>query len=162
MFFEFNDFTVSGYIKLKFNNTKLATLVNKGCTNDLTLISNTGIASRVIRNIHFQQLSSFKYLINRPRRVYMVGLGFKNFILNSSLFILVGDCNYLIFAIPEGVKVLCKKNQVYILSNDSIIAGDFVMKIKKVKRLNLYKGKGVLEFRNFKFMKLKVGKKQKI
>ena len=33
--------------------------------------------------------------------------------------------------------------------------------IKKIKKSNFYKGKGVLEFKNFKFTKLKVGKKQR-
>lgn len=161
MLFEFNTTFVLGYLRLKFNFIKLLVL-HKAEGNNLIITSASSISPYVIRNIYFQELSSFRYIFNRPRRVYMVGLGFKNFVLNNSLYILVGDCNYLIFVIPLGVKVLCKKNQIYVLSNNSKIGGDFISKIKKVKQLNLYKGKGVLEFRNFKFMKLKIGKKQKI
>jgi ribosomal protein L6P/L9E len=92
----------------------------------------------------------------------MVGLGYKNFVLNDSLFVLVGDCNYLIFQIPQGIKILCRKNQIYLVTNNSAVSGDFAAKLKGVKRLNMYKGKGVLEFRNFKFTRLKIGKKQKV
>lgn len=92
----------------------------------------------------------------------MVGLGYKNFVLGGSLFILVGDCNYIIFQIPPKIKILCKKNKIYIVGNDSSLVNDFSSKLKKIKKLNMYKGKGVINFRNFKFMKLKIGKKQKI
>jgi ribosomal protein L6P/L9E len=94
-------------------------------------------------------------------KLHMIGLGFKNFILGERLYILVGDCNYIIFNIPKALKVYCKKNQIYLLSSDNIILYDFIATLKKVKKSNFYKGKGVLEFKNFKFMKLRVGKKQR-
>ena len=53
-------------------------------------------------------------------KLYLVGLGFKNFILNNSLYILVGDCNYILFAIPPNLKVYCKKNQIYVLGNSLV------------------------------------------
>jgi ribosomal protein L6P/L9E len=91
----------------------------------------------------------------------MIGLGFKNFILGEKLYILLGDCNYVIFDVPKMLKIYCKKNQIYLLSSDSIILYDFMATLKKIKKSNFYKGKGVLEFKNFKFMKLKIGKKQR-
>jgi hypothetical protein len=94
-------------------------------------------------------------------KIYMIGLGYKNFILENELFILIGDCNYLIFRIPENLKVFCRKNQIYILSNDIKKTGDFISMLKSIKKINFYKGKGVTEFKNFKFTKLKVGKKQR-
>lgn len=50
-------------------------------------------------------------------KLHLVGLGFKNFILNDELYVLVGDCNYIIFKIPCNLKVYCKKNQIYVLGN---------------------------------------------
>lgn len=94
-------------------------------------------------------------------RLHLVGLGFKNFVLNNELYILVGDCNYIIFKIPDNLKVYCKKNQIYILGNSLTDIYNFSSNIKNIKKLNFYKGKGILEFKNFKFMKLKVGKKQR-
>ncbi len=94
-------------------------------------------------------------------KIYMIGLGFKNFVLGNSLYILVGDCNYIVFEIPISLKVFCKKNQIYLLSNNEVELFNFMSNIKNVKKSNFYKGKGVLQFKNFKFTKLKVGKKQR-
>jgi ribosomal protein L6P/L9E len=94
-------------------------------------------------------------------KLYMIGLGFKNFVLNGKLHILVGDCNYIIFLIPDNLKIFCRRNQIYILSYNPSEVFDFISTIKSVKKSNFYKGKGVLQFKNFKFTKLKVGKKQR-
>jgi ribosomal protein L6P/L9E len=91
----------------------------------------------------------------------MIGLGFKNFILGDILYVLVGDCNYIMFVIPTSLKVFCKKNQIYILGENKIEIFNFMSNIKRVKKSNFYKGKGLLQFKNFKFTKLKVGKKQR-
>lgn len=34
------------------------------------------------------------------KQIFSIGLGYKNFILNGKLYILVGDCNYIIFTVP--------------------------------------------------------------
>jgi hypothetical protein len=94
-------------------------------------------------------------------KLYMIGLGFKNFVLDNKLYILVGDCNYIVFEIPETLKIYCRKNQIYVLSINDVEAFSFLSYIKKIKHPNFYKGKGVLEFKNFKFTKLKIGKKQR-
>jgi ribosomal protein L6P/L9E len=94
-------------------------------------------------------------------KLYMIGLGFKNFILGNVLYVLVGDCNYIMFVIPANLKVFCKKNQIYILGESNVEIFNFMSNIKRVKKSNFYKGKGLLQFKNFKFTKLKVGKKQR-
>jgi hypothetical protein len=94
-------------------------------------------------------------------KINLIGLGFKNFVFRERLHILIGDCNYLLLNIPKEVEIFCKKNQVYGLSTDKSLLFDFFSSLKSLKKINYYKGKGILEFNNFKFMKLKVGKKQK-
>lgn len=160
MLSEFNTNNVCGFILLKINFNNVSSRCNY---NDLTFFSfSNTFRINTLRSVYFRQINFYKYLLNQLRCVYMVGLGYKNFILNDSLFILVGDCNYVIFQIPQGVKILCKKNQIYLITNNSVISGDFVAKLKCIKRLNMYKGKGLLEFKNFKFTRLKIGKKQKV
>jgi ribosomal protein L6P/L9E len=87
--------------------------------------------------------------------------GYKNFVYNKRLYILIGDSNYLVFIIPDEIKLLCKKNQIFGISLDKHVLNNFFTKLQYLKKMNYYKGKGILKFRNFKFMKLKVGKKQK-
>ena len=117
--------------------------------------------SNLVKTIgYFLKNNNLNYYSNFIR-LHLVGLGFKNFVLNDELYILVGDCNYIIFKIPVNLKVYCKKNQIYILGNNLTDIWNFSSNIKNIKKLNFYKGKGILEFKNFKFMKLKVGKKQR-
>lgn len=95
-------------------------------------------------------------------KIFLVGLGYKNFVYNNKLYILIGDSNYITLEIPKEVNILCRKNQIFGISKDKMILLDFFSNLKYLKKLNLYKGKGILEFKNFKFMKLKTGKKQKV
>nr|ALG41036.1 ribosomal protein L6 [Acanthamoeba polyphaga] len=125
--------------------------------NNLTYSDSIGYIKFITKN-----LESFLYnQYNHFSKLHMIGLGFKNFILGRQLYILVGDCNYLIFSIPNNLKVFCKKNQVFLLGDSNVEIYNFMSNIKRVKKSNFYKGKGVLQFKNFKFTKLKVGKKQR-
>lgn len=69
----------------------------------------------------------------------------------------------MIFKIPEEIYLFCRKNQIYFFTTECELAvlNNFISKLKRIKRPNLYKGKGVIEFKNFKFLKLKQGKKQR-
>jgi ABC-type uncharacterized transport system fused permease/ATPase subunit len=106
------------------------------------------------------ELQHFTYLCNFSK-IYMIGLGYKNFIIGDELFILIGDSNYLVFKIHPDLKIFCRKNQIYVLSSNLKRLHDFTSTLKSIKKINFYKGKGIIEFKNFKFTKLKVGKKQR-
>jgi ribosomal protein L6P/L9E len=110
--------------------------------------------TKILENFFYNHYSHFS-------KLHMIGLGFKNFILGNQLYILVGDCNYIIFFIPTALKLFCKKNQIFILGENEVEIFNFISNVKKIKKSNFYKGKGILQFKNFKFTKLKVGKKQR-
>lgn len=109
-----------------------------------------------------QNVESFYYnQYHYFSKLHMIGLGFKNFILGKFLYTLVGDCNYIMFYIPDSLKIFCKKNQIFILGENDTEIFNFMSNIKRIKKSNFYKGKGILQFKNFKFTKLKIGKKQR-
>lgn len=161
-------------LKKVFNHYPLNSIINRKDQNNYDqsnkLLTNTFIFKKktfnkivfnfflFLKNLNLQNNYGFSKNFSK---IYMVGLGFKNFILNNNLYILVGDCNYVIFNIPDSIKIFCKKNQIYLLSNNADELFNFTYYLKNIKKLNFYKGKGVLEFKNFKFTKLKVGKKQR-
>jgi hypothetical protein len=147
----FLKYRLSGGVTGILNSNKLF-ILRKLPYNSYTLILNK--LTQSFSKLFFSQYFYFG-------KLHMIGLGFKNFVLEGKLYILVGDCNYIIFDIPSTLKIFCKKNQIYILSTDYNDALNFLHIIKKIKKPNFYKGKGVLEFKNFKFTKLKVGKKQR-
>jgi ribosomal protein L6P/L9E len=147
-------------ILLKIKSASIAKV-----SRDSLVLLNKGVKYSDYHNLlnivsHYLKNNNLNYYSNFIK-LHLVGLGFKNFILNDELYVLVGDCNYIIFKIPCNLKVYCKKNQIYVLGNNLTDIWNFSSVIKNIKKLNLYKGKGILEFRNFKFMQLKVGKKQR-
>ena len=156
VFFYFNN-KKKVVLKFTFNNEFFLK------TGTLTVLDNLNYAC-YINYIRFitKNLESFLYnQYSHFSKLHMIGLGFKNFVLGKQLYILVGDCNYIIFSIPDNLKVFCKKNQVFLLGEDSTEIFNFMSNIKRVKKSNFYKGKGILQFKNFKFTKLKICKKQR-
>jgi len=134
-----------------FNGRDLSIFHNLTYSNYMNYIK---FVKRVVEAFFYNHYSQFS-------KLHMIGLGFKNFVLGDHLYILVGDCNYIIFFIPNSIKVFCKKNQIFLLGENEVEIFNFMSDIKKVKKSNFYKGKGILQFKNFKFTKLKVGKKQR-
>ena len=164
---KFFNFNTNKAIAKKTNNElamnlRLENKIVNTLDKNLTAFNNsTGIVKKFfalvkneIKNQHFAELSFFN-------KLHMIGLGYKNFLLDSQLYILIGDCNYIILEVPDEVQVICKKNQIYLISRNSQKMFSFSSTLKKIKKANFYKGKGVMEFSNFKFTKLKVGKKQR-
>src|SRR3989344_1387536 len=80
---------------------------------------------------------------------------------NKKKVVLKFTFNNEFFLKTGTLTVLCKKNQVFLLGEDSTEIFNFMSNIKRVKKSNFYKGKGILQFKNFKFTKLKIGKKQR-
>ncbi len=144
-------------LKLTLNGRGFLKNENLTILNDLTYTNCINYIRFITKNLELFLHNQY----NHFSKLHMIGLGFKNFILGNKLYILVGDCNYIIFSIPDDLKVFCKKNQIFVLGENNIEIFNFISNIKRVKKSNFYKGKGVLQFKNFKFTKLKVGKKQR-
>jgi len=145
-------------------------IYNKKISRKQLVLQNSPVNSN--KQWHTARIASTKHIIFfKPcniihtlfiAKIFLVGLGYKNFAYNRKLYILIGDSNYILLEIPSEINILCRKNQIFGISKNKINLLNFFSSIKYLKKLNLYKGKGILEFKNFKFMKLKTGKKQKV
>lgn len=113
-------------------------------------------------NKFFYQLNKLNFFKNKIYffKLFNIGLGFKNFIFNNKFFLYLGDANYLKFQIDKKIKIICKKNQIIFFSKLKNKLFNFISKIINIKKINIYKGKGIIFYSNFKFMKLKKGKKK--
>lgn len=98
--------------------------------------------------------------LNYYMKLYNIGLGYKNFIYKNILYIYLGDSNYYKIKFSKNIIIICKKNQLYFFSKFKDFLLNFVNKLTSLKKINLYKGKGIIPYSNFKFMKLKKGKKK--
>jgi large subunit ribosomal protein L6 len=94
-------------------------------------------------------------------KLIMIGLGFKCFIYKNYLFLLLGFSHYILYKIPKEIKLFCKKKTIFLTSLNKQKLFIFHKVIQNSKKPNIYKGKGLIEFKQFKtFIKLKKGKKQ--
>jgi ribosomal protein L6P/L9E len=63
--------------------------------------------------------------------------------------------------VPSYIKIFSKKRRFFIIGSNILKFNEFLMKIRQIKKIDLYKGKGLLEIKAYKnFIKMKSGKKK--
>jgi large subunit ribosomal protein L6 len=88
----------------------------------------------------------------------MEGVGFKSNVEGSTLVLNVGFSHQVKFPIPENIKIEVEKNTIIKLSGfDKALIGQTAAKIRKVKKPEPYKGKGI-RYEN-EIVRRKAGKK---
>lgn len=138
------------YLYYKYNNKFLSI---KFLINNNFQIYNFNL---IIKNILFKFLNIYNFYF----KIFNIGLGYKNFVYNNFLYLYLGDANFYKIKINKNLNIICKKNQIIIISKNKEFLFNFIHKISKIKKINIYKGKGIIPYNNFKFMKLKKGKKK--
>lgn len=118
------------------------------------MLKSTKIVSLLITPFKFTSLKFFtKYFYN--------GLGYKIFLRGADLFIWVGLTHYTLLRVPSSIRVFPKKKRIFIVGTNLIKFKDFLMQIRRIRKIDLYKGKGLLEVKTYKgFIKMKSGKKK--
>lgn len=97
---------------------------------------------------------------NYNYKLILIGLGYKYFVYKKHLYILIGFSHYIYIKIPHNILLYCRKKKLFMQGTDKQQINSFSAKIKYFKSANVYKGKGIIEFKSFKnFIKLKKGKK---
>ena len=75
----------------------------------------------------------------------IVGVGYKAAVTNGKLVLQMGFSHPVEFAIPAGLKVTCPSAiQIDIQGFDKIVVGEFAANIRKVRKPEPYKGKGIM------------------
>ena len=94
------------------------------------------------------------------KKIYLKGIGFKFEINQNFLTLKLGYSHLIIIEIPIEIKLIVTKSIYLILSSfDYQKLTQFISFIKKKKKIDSYKGKGIL-YQN-EIIKLKEGKKKK-
>jgi large subunit ribosomal protein L6 len=91
------------------------------------------------------------------KKLEIEGLGFKAQLEGSSLFLSVGFSHPIKIEAPEGIKFSVEKNIITVSGADKELVGQTAAAIRKVKRPEPYKGKGIKYFGEQ--IRRKVGKK---
>jgi len=83
-------------------------------------------------------------------RFSLVGLGFKTIVRRKYFWLYIGLSHFLKFKIPRGLRIKCGKRRVLFYSYNKYILYSFISILKFYKPPSKYKGKGLIEFKQFK------------
>ncbi|MGX7589381.1 hypothetical protein [Candidatus Vidania fulgoroideorum] len=82
------------------------------------------------------------------KKILLKGIEFKFSIYKNKIKLGTGFSHLNNFNLPKDIFLkMCKNNKdFYIYSTDNVLLGDFGFKIKKIKKYNIYKDKGIKYF----------------
>jgi hypothetical protein len=145
-----NSFLVRISFNSRIKRNKIVTLFRNIWTAHS--LNNTRITS-FSHNGQPQPLAFYKYYYN--------GLGYKIFLRDNYLFIWIGLTHYTILKVPNTIRIFAKKKKVFLVGSNLLKFNEFLSSIRRIRKIDLYKGKGLLEVKNYKgFIKMKSGKKK--
>ena len=153
--FNFNSYKNSLIFNKKLNifltKNKLLLTFNKTKINDKKAIVN--LYSKLIQIKLKECIKMFKITL------ILKGVGLKAFIQKKNQLILkLGFSHNILIQIPYFIQIIIKTNKILFLSNNFNLLSDFVFFIKKFKKPEPFKGKGL--FVNNESIFLKEGKKK--
>lgn len=134
-------------VKIIKNEINLSKKIISRKTNSLW-----GLSRALINNIIIGITIGYK------RRLLIKGVGYKANLRDNFLFIKIGYSHDVVYAIPEKVRLECIDNIIEITSCDKQLIGQICYDIKNIRKINIYKGKGIKLY-NEKII-LKQGKKK--
>ncbi|MEQ1499830.1 MAG: 50S ribosomal protein L6 [Parcubacteria group bacterium] len=77
------------------------------------------------------------------RKLIIEGIGYKSEVKGSNLVLALGFSHPVNVPIPETLKVTAEKNVITVTGMDKEVVGDFVAKVRSLKKPEPYKGKGI-------------------
>lgn len=113
--------------------------------------SNWGTMRALIQNAITGATTDF------TKSLVIEGIGFRAEVQGSDLVLNLGLSHQVHFPIPAGIKVTTEKNVIKISGSDITLVGDTAAHIRKLKKPEPYKGKGI--HYSDEFVRRKAGKK---
>ncbi|MFH1188552.1 MAG: 50S ribosomal protein L6 [bacterium] len=113
--------------------------------------SNWGTMRALIQNAVSGSLENFK------KELIIEGVGFRIVMEGENLILNVGFSHPVQFAIPQGITVVVEKNTIKISGADKAQVGEVAAQIRRIKKPEPYKGKGIRY--SDEIVRKKVGKK---
>jgi large subunit ribosomal protein L6 len=149
-----------GYLTYKINDNFMLEIVGK---NNIKIFPKKR-ENKYINCIWGTQYSLLKNHINGLSKGYtktleLIGVGFRSHIDNNHLILKLGYSHKVSYLIPYDVVIKCtKQNKIIIFGINKQKVNEIVSKIQLLKKVDPYKGKGIL-LENIK-LRLKEGKKK--
>ena len=121
-------------IKIEIANNEIALTPVR---NSLDVLSLWGTYASHIRNMLEGVNKAFE------KKLIVEGIGFKSDVKGDQLHLALGFSHPVQIAIPAGLKVTAEKNVISVSGIDVENVGQFVAKVRSLKKPEPYKGKGI-------------------
>jgi len=127
-----------GFFKYKLKNNVIFSVIQ----NKIKLIGSLNIFYtyiKILKNFYFWTSAINKKVID------LKGVGFKYKLYLNSLYLILGYSHLVKLQFCKNIKVhLLNNKSLYLYSIDLFLINRYVFILKKSKRVDLYKGKGIL------------------
>jgi large subunit ribosomal protein L6 len=112
-----------------------------------------GTMRQLVQNMVLGVMVGFK------KNLEINGVGYRASVSGKDLILAVGYSHEVKFPIPAGINISVDKNIITVEGIDKFLVGEISAQIRKVKKPEPYKGKGIRYVGEF--VKIKAGKKAK-
>jgi len=96
--------------------------------------------------------------VGYKKKLIIKGVGYKVYLKEDFLLVKIGYSHDIIYFIPKKVRIVCLENEIEVISCDKKLVGQVCHEIKNIRKIDIYKGKGI-KLSNEKII-LKQGKKK--
>ncbi|MDD2377798.1 MAG: 50S ribosomal protein L6 [Bacilli bacterium] len=137
-------------VKVTGPKGELSTEVNKDLT--VTVKDNEVIVERTndnLKNFHGTANANIKNMIigvteGYTKKLETIGVGYRFAIKGEGLVVTAGYSHPVTMEIPEGIQLECPSNTELIVNGiDKSLVGEFAADVRKIRRPEPYKGKGI-------------------
>jgi large subunit ribosomal protein L6 len=138
-------FTVKGPLGTLTKHFKSDIAITIGDKEITLLPVKENIASRALWGTYASHIINMISGVNTAyvKKLIIEGIGYKSEVKGDTLVLALGFSHPVIVPIPAGLKVTAEKNIVTTTGIDKEILGEFVAKIRALKKPEPYKGKGI-------------------
>lgn len=123
------------FVELEIKDNEIKVLVKQ--PNNKEQRSCWGTIAALIRNMIKGVKDGFE------KKLELVGVGYRAELKGEDLVLNVGFSHPINFKIPEGIKANVEKNTIVIQGIDKQLVGEVAAKIRKFRKPEPYKGKGI-------------------
>lgn len=120
-------------VEIKDNNI----VVDVGNQEDKNEKSLWGLFNRLINNMIIGVTNGFE------KKLEVVGVGFRVALQGQKLTLNLGFSHPVEFVLPAGISGSVDKNIITLLSKDKYLLGETAARIRRIKKPEPYKGKGI-------------------
>lgn len=132
-----------GELKTKLHQSVKAIITDKDIT--LAINNQTDTKEKALWGLYRSLIKNMVAGVNQPyvKKLEINGVGYKASVSGNKLNLQVGFSHPVVFELPAGIKAEVKGNVITISGIDKYLVGETAAQIRRIKKPEPYKGKGI-------------------